>query len=159
MVGRFIDYDGVQTNQPTLWFGHISIIDAFIKQSDRCSKESFIVDMHSRTGYSGSPVFVYRTIGSYFIEPPPGQILTNFGNMFTLLGIHFSQFPEVWELRDSLRNKPESETALRHVNSLSGMTCVCPAYAIREVLETAHSKVMKRLMPRAETAWEPPTTD
>jgi hypothetical protein len=32
MIGRFVDYDGVQTNQPTVRFGNISIANAAIKQ-------------------------------------------------------------------------------------------------------------------------------
>src|SRR5947209_5313437 len=58
MVGRFVDYDGVETDVLSVRFGHISIIDAQIRQSTNYRGRSIIVDMHSRTGYSGSPVFV-----------------------------------------------------------------------------------------------------
>ena len=64
MLGLFIDHDGVTTNIPKARFGNISMmpsIDAPVLQPTRYNGESYIVDLHSRTGFSGSPVFVYRT--------------------------------------------------------------------------------------------------
>ncbi len=52
MVGRFIDYDGRETNMPATRFGTISMMDAPIKQPTRFRGRSIIVDMHSRTGFS-----------------------------------------------------------------------------------------------------------
>ena len=68
MVGRFVDYDGVEANSPAFRFGHISIIDARVKQETGYAGRSIVVDMHSRSGFSGSPVFVFRTAGSMFFE-------------------------------------------------------------------------------------------
>lgn len=95
MVGRFVDHDGGQTNRPSLRFGHISMMDAAIRQNTGYSGSSFVIDMHSRSGYSGSPVFVYRTTGSIFTQP---GTLTGGGHLMKLLGIHWGQFPELWEL-------------------------------------------------------------
>ena len=67
MIGLFVDHDGVTTNVPSARFGHISMLpntNALIEQPNRYFGESYIVDMHSRCGFSGSPVFVYRTFGS-----------------------------------------------------------------------------------------------
>lgn len=47
MVGRFVDFDGAQTNRPSLRFGHISMQDAPITQPNGYKGESFIVDMLS----------------------------------------------------------------------------------------------------------------
>src|ERR1700693_3020590 len=63
MVGRFIDHDGGETNRPAARFGHISVLPAPIIQPNDVTADSFCIDMHSRPGYSGSPVFVYRTPG------------------------------------------------------------------------------------------------
>jgi len=54
MIGRFIDYDGVERNAPSARFGNISMMPQPVQ-----GKESYCVDMHSRSGFSGSPVFVY----------------------------------------------------------------------------------------------------
>ena len=67
MIGLFIDHGGVTTNVPSAKFGNISMlpnVQATIEQPTGYSGISYVVDMHSRTGFSGSPVFVYRTFGS-----------------------------------------------------------------------------------------------
>jgi hypothetical protein len=64
MLGLFIDHYGVSENVPSARFGNISMMPnskAKIKQATGYMGESFVLDMHSRTGFSGSPVYVYRT--------------------------------------------------------------------------------------------------
>ena len=103
MIGRFLDFDGVETNKPSLRFGNISIMDAPVKQPTGHMGPSIVLDMHSRTGFSGSPVFFYRTSGSNF-----GEIPTNdesraemwIGHTMHFLGLHWGQFPEEWELTE-----------------------------------------------------------
>lgn len=56
MIGRFIDFDGKETNEPAYRFGHISTKDARVQQSTGYNGRSIVLDMHSRTGFSGSPV-------------------------------------------------------------------------------------------------------
>lgn len=136
MVGRFIDHDGGGRNAPAARFGNISILpESKIKTPNGALHETWCIDMHSRTGYSGSPVFVYRT---------PGNDLTSgvidMGDRFLLLlGIHWGQFPEMWELGNK---KKLEEVAQReplvidggYVKGLSGMTCVAPAWSIVDTL-------------------------
>jgi hypothetical protein len=170
MVGRFVDYDGVEANQPALRFGHISIFEAPIRQVNGCNRPSHVIDMHSRSGYSGSPVFVYRTAGSMFFK---GNTFLGGGHTLKLLGIHWGQFPEEWELKRG-GMQPKTEHLLivegEYVKGLSGMTCVSPAYAIMEVLnlpvlqnqrdqiESAlFSKGYGRDLPLAESASRPAT--
>jgi hypothetical protein len=81
IVGRFVDYDGVETNAPAVRFGHISIMDATIRQETGYLGRSIVLDMHSRSGFSGSPVFVFRTLGSEFLTAAkPGEFLTGGGH-------------------------------------------------------------------------------
>ncbi len=71
MIGCFIDYDGIETNVPACRFGHISIMDAKIVQDQTgFLGRSILLDMNSRTGFSGSPVFIFRTLGSHFLDEP-----------------------------------------------------------------------------------------
>lgn len=58
MLGRFVDHDGGATNRPAARFGNISVMPTPIMQPNRQMRDTYLVDMHSRTGYSGSPVFV-----------------------------------------------------------------------------------------------------
>ena len=149
MIGRFIDYDGEETNIPALRFGHISISDAKIEQSTGYRGRSIVVDMHSRTGFSGSPVIVYRTLGSLFIDPPPkpGMIFMPGSHSISLLGILWGQFPEEWELKDygaagALRNA-ELVRKGEYVRGLSGMSCVCPSADIIKLLLLPEAEQMR----------------
>lgn len=143
MVGRFIDHDGVTENRPAVRFGNISIDPTSIVQESGVAADSYCLDLHSRTGYSGSPVFIYRTPGydlEQSLEGSDGQRLLLAGtNLLMLLGIHFAQFPELWEVTDKgkLINKDTHEPLLtdgKFIRGLSGMTCVLPAWSILEVL-------------------------
>jgi hypothetical protein len=139
MIGRFIDYDGAETNSPALRFGHISIKDAKIEQPTGFLGRSIVVDLHSRSGFSGSPVIVYRTLGSHFIEVQPGQILTGGGHYIKLLGILWGAFPERWELEnDKAKIAAKQNASLitegSYVKGLSGMSCVIPSAYIEEIV-------------------------
>jgi hypothetical protein len=106
---------------------------------------SYCVDMHSRSGYSGSPVFVYRTpAGDLELtakNATSAHSLHSLGAAFLgLLGIHWGQFPESWPIEG--RRAVAGEAAQRgplvlegqSVKGVSGMTCVLPAAHIVEVL-------------------------
>lgn len=144
MIGRFVDSDGLQTNRPALRFGHISISSADVEQPTGFVGRSIVVDMHSRTGFSGSPVFVFRTPGSTF---PEKDVLIVRGHMMRLLGIHWGQFPEVWEIKEGKAKVKIGEHAIeapeRYIEGLSGMTCVCPSSAILELLSDHHLRNMR----------------
>ncbi|WP_256807804.1 trypsin-like peptidase domain-containing protein [Bradyrhizobium sp. Bra64] len=149
MLGRFVDYDGVETNQPAARFGHVSMMDARIEQSTHYKGRSIVLDMHSRSGFSGSPVFVYRTIGSHFFEPQPGKVLTGGGHYIKLLGIHYAQFPESWELKAKQTTSTVTQAVLQadshYVEGLSGMTCVVPAADIMRIYNRPELVAMREM--------------
>ena len=74
MPGCFVDDQG--SNVPAVCFGNISTDPVPIKQVNGEIVDSYCIDMRSRPGFSGSPVFVYR------------------GSTMSLLGIHWGRFPE-----------------------------------------------------------------
>jgi hypothetical protein len=168
MLGLFVDHAGKATNTPAARFGNISMLatpDAPIEQPTKYNGQSFIVDLHSRTGFSGSPVYVYRTpLGD--LSPAPtlrasvkiSQLERQLsaraligaghsqdldltmrvsGSLLQLLGVHWMQFPERWELEHSDTGDTESvrEARRAYVKGMSGMTCVIPAWEILRVLE------------------------
>ena len=60
LVGRFINHEGRQCNTPSVRFGNLSMMpDEPVKYRDGHMQESFLVEIHSVGGYSGSPVFVF----------------------------------------------------------------------------------------------------
>lgn len=142
MIGRFIDHDGGQTNRPAARFGNISVLPAPIMQPNHKAADAFCIDMHSRTGYSGSPVFVYRLPGMEFSRHTPGANTEYLG----LLGIHFAQFPDLMELKSQEKAEAEAKSLIvegKYVKGLSGMTCVLPAWTILEVLKMPKLRQMR----------------
>ena len=62
MMGRFINHQGKRDNQSAVRFGSISMMPEPIRNSAIGKDQlSYAVEMRSRTGFSGSPVGVYRT--------------------------------------------------------------------------------------------------
>ncbi|HEY3619218.1 MAG TPA: hypothetical protein VGK96_20605 [Candidatus Sulfotelmatobacter sp.] len=138
MVGRFVDHDGRSTNHPSVRFGHISVMPVSgITQPTGATLESYVLDVHSRTGYSGSPTFVYRTLGE---DLRRSMMVTGPGTVFVkLLGVHWGQFPEKWKLTATGKVKPSSQPRRfigeAEIEGLSGMTCAVPSWALLELLD------------------------
>ena len=143
MVGRFIDFDGKETNKPALRFGAVSMLNAPVRQSTGYLGGSHVIDMHSRSGFSGSPVYVYRpgtTTQLPFIfnnpELPklPGPKASHrtwgVGNntQVRLLGLLWGQFREKWRI-DAKVASSEAEQIQdgEYVSGLSGMCCAVPS--------------------------------
>jgi hypothetical protein len=149
MIGRFVDHDGAASNVPSARFGNISVMPQEILQPTGGRFESFILDMHSRTGYSGSPVFVYRTFGSDLTTGSIhlqqmdilGSAMTSpFDHFVMLLGLHWGQFPEQWEIKTKKKSKRYAESLLdqaneRYIEGMSGMTLAIPGWTIRDFLD------------------------
>jgi hypothetical protein len=67
MLGLFAPHPGTKRNLVAARFGNISLLaseEDTVKQGNQKYRPSHIVDMRSRSGFSGSPVFVYRTPSS-----------------------------------------------------------------------------------------------
>jgi hypothetical protein len=137
MLGRFVDHDRPDTNVPAARFGNISMMPQTIEQRTGAKNlESFILDVHSRTGYSGSPVFVYRTFGSDLTTD--SLIVAPNTHFIKLLGVHWGQFPERWEIETGKKISEESvplSADAKFVKGYSGMTLAIPAWTLREFLD------------------------
>jgi hypothetical protein len=151
MIGRFVDHDGAETNVPAARFGHISIMPQPIKQPTGSLLPSFILDVHSRTGYSGSPVFVYRTATSDLSRQMQDIAITG-PQFLRLLAVHWDQFPEMWEIGRGQGNHEIIELSddARYVRGMSGMTLAVPAWAIKELLDLPQLKDVREEDTRQE---------
>jgi hypothetical protein len=135
MVGRFVDHDGGVTNTASVRFGNVAVMPTPMDQGAGKHLESYCVDMHSRTGYSGSPVFVYRSIGDHLAEDLKART-TVIGRpgFLNLLGIHWSQFPEWLPVWNSKTDAAAKKPSVAQAKAMSGMTCVIPAIHIQELM-------------------------
>jgi hypothetical protein len=128
MLGRFIDHDGGPTNRPAARFGNIAVLPAPIEQPNGIVADSFCLDLHSRTGFSGSPVFVWRSVGDDLDEIAETKNPYAGRGFLKFLGIHWGQFGEDLPARDA-SGQPTI------VRGMSGMSCVLPAWSIKELLD------------------------
>jgi hypothetical protein len=143
MIGRFVDHDGQSTNVPSVRFGHVSVMPIpGIKQPTGATLESYVLDVHARTGYSGSPVFAYRTLGS---DLRTTSLVTGPGALFLqLAGVLWGQFPEKWRLTATGKVKPSSNPrrfiGQAEIDGMSGMTTAVPSWALLELLDEPITK-------------------
>jgi len=144
MIGRFVDHDGGEIDRPTVRFGNISMMPTPMLLPNGNRLEMYCVDMHSRSGYSGSPVFVFRTPGGNLSdtrgEGGSAKVLFAGASLLMPLGIHVAQFPEIWKIRNVKTDVVPTEgvglkASEQHIEGVSGMTCVAPMSAIRDLLE------------------------
>lgn len=130
MAGLFVHSPGEYFNVPAVRFGNISQIAGLhtpVIQGNDVSRPSHIFDMHSRPGFSGSPVWVYRTPANALtgINEDGSWDLPTENNVFLkLLGIHSGQFHE-----------DAAVAGGGTVDIPSSMTVVVPAWAISEALD------------------------
>lgn len=143
MLGRFIDIDNTPTNTPAARFGNISVMPTPIEQAGPkvSLKDSYCLDMHSRTGYSGSPVFVYRTPGTNIAHTLDSGAPDLEKSMLFLLGVHSAQFQEELKM---------AGTKDEYVTGGSGMTIAIPSHNILKLLNTDE---LKKRREEDDTKW------
>jgi len=162
MIGLYADHHGGKRNIPCGRFGNLAMVAnerAPVEQPNKLMHPSHLADMRSRTGFSGSPVFVYRipeadfsrplypldsdvTYSKYsmFLEPSSGpQGVTTIKDHFLgLLGIHCGQKWEETKVSKSpsppceRRGDPIQEGDELYIPG--AMNIVIPAWRVSELL-------------------------
>lgn len=142
MLGLFQPQFGGEKNRPAARFGNVSLLadrHSPIEQGHRIYRPSHVFDMHSRPGFSGSPVFVYRTPANALtgIKSNGSWTMDTNKNIFLkLLGIHSGQFPELVTLEKAeMYAEPQPILDGDKVDIPSSMTIVCPASEISRILD------------------------
>ncbi len=146
MIGRFVSYDGGSNlNKPSMRFGQISIMDANIvhpysidypQLGYKKDQQSILLDMRARTGYSGSPVFVYRTQGSLFhknAKEGEQKLLVTY-HFMKLIGIQWGIIPDDVSGNTGSFSEKIASANPKNADDLKNMSIVCPAKYILEVL-------------------------
>lgn len=136
MVGRFVNHDGIVKNTPTARFGQIAQLPQEPVQIGEQKQDSFLVEIRSIGGFSGSPVFVYldsayyRDIGG---TAPDGKIIGR-GHFDTgpwLLGVEWGMVP-LWDPVCDKSGIPVQAKLM--VPSNTGMAAVVPSWKLRWLL-------------------------
>lgn len=88
MLGRYVNHQGRKQNRPAARFGSIAMMPEPIRNPQtRRDELSFAVEMRSRSGFSGSPVVVYRLPGMSLssseqsLQPFSGVLGVNWGHI------------------------------------------------------------------------------
>lgn len=139
MVGRFINHEGRQANLPTVRFGNIGQMPwETVKQDDGFEQESFLVEVRSIGGYSGSPIFAFIPAAS--ARPgvkdwaTPEKILRSHGPW--LLGVDWGYINN-WEPVRRENGEPVNpgNPAAMQVRLNKGMAAAVPAWKLAELLD------------------------
>ncbi|MGA8087658.1 MAG: trypsin-like peptidase domain-containing protein [Terracidiphilus sp.] len=146
MVGRFMGHDGKQGNLPTARFGNISRMNSEpLEDRHGNPQDSFLVEMKSIPGYSGSPVFVY--INPTLARPP--YFMTPLAHPYNqaqhgpwLLGIDWSHLSDFHPIL--LANRQTKKSPQEWVEVNTGMAGVIPAWRIQELLDLEEFKMQRK---------------
>lgn len=160
MLGLFTGNPGKNRNLVAARFGNVALMandDAPIKQENGAYRPAHLFDMRSRGGFSGSPVFVYRTPGDDLRwDSLPEKAQNNTGGhmlfepqyprFLALLGVHAGQYPEPATAKKITAKKKTKTKATKtrevglsirdgdRLEIPSGMTVVIPAWEIVDLL-------------------------
>lgn len=154
MNGRFLPFDGdaiAHRNTPFVRFGNISSMPLKIENRfTRLKQESFIVEMRSISGYSGSPVLVHippktaRPRGEGYEEYPEWRTW--------LLGVDWGHLPHYGTVTDKDGNEHPEELKVR---SSSAMSAVVPGWKLLELLNTEELVEQRRKEIEADRSKQP----
>lgn len=170
MSGLFASHHGGNRNVPVIRFGNIAMMAseaAPVELETGGELPCYLVDTRSRSGFSGSPVFAFRLLGSDLTHlpygfakdaPGAGLIIGDEREYFWgLLGIHCGQYwdrvqvrtKRPWGRAESAgKNIQEGDELLIH----SGMTIVIPAWRISQLLDQGDFEMKRK---QREKDWEP----
>jgi len=146
MVSRYVNHEGEQFDRPVVRFGNLSMFPEPVLQMGRSfDQESFLVDMRSVPGFSGSVVLIYFTqpgtvagiekLGGGHFPPGPDNPAREIISKYWVLGIDWGHLPvsqKIWENGTSKRVKAESN-----------MAGVVPAWKLAELLYNGEDKIVK----------------
>ena len=167
MIGRFVNHEGKQKNSPAVRFGNIAMMaDETIVTEYGVAQESFLVEVRSLPGYSGSAVLIcsagsgpgsndmsVRRKGKSRLGGEIDKInvfeQANFETLMTfmepkgpyLLGIDFCHINRKTVVLDRDGNK--TEDAL-YIQENTGMAGVIPAWKIADVLNGEELLAMRQ---------------
>jgi hypothetical protein len=144
MLGRFLGYDGTDENEPAARFGHLAMAPTVpINHPLGFTQQSFLIECRSVSGYSGSPIFIYRvqtTVAAGLVAI--GSDRGGKAALPRLLGLDWGNLDRVgrneyaidWAEADAAASFPRR----------SGMMVAVPAWRLAELLDSKEVQDAKR---------------
>ncbi len=129
-IGRFIQHDGKQKNTPVVMFGNISMmpnekVRISTADSQMHDQDAFLVETHSLSGFSGSPVFLNRILNNENAEQRTPW----------LLGLDCSHMSMHLKIKKKCTDgKYDNVVENYYSENNSGHMVVVPAWKILEIL-------------------------
>jgi hypothetical protein len=142
LLGRFINHEGQQQNLPTVRFGAISMMPLeplYNRYLDNW-QDSFLVEVRSMGGYSGSPVFVLVPKQYKFatLAPNDTPLYLQAEQEGYLLGVdwgHISDYQSEVVLKTDKWGIPGGAVETEFVAEFNtGMATVVPAWKLRDLI-------------------------
>lgn len=143
MLGRFLGYDGADENKPAARFGHLAMAPTVpIKHPWGFEQQSFLIECRSVTGYSGSPVFIYRVQTTLSAGLVPIGADRGKESLPRFLGIDWANLDRVG-LKDYAIDWAGSDADASFPRR-SGMMVAVPAWRLAELLDSREVQDAKK---------------
>lgn len=141
MLSRLIGNEGKGRNMPVLRFGNISRMpseDEPVMIKGR-KQEAYLVEMHSISGHSGSPVFFFVPMHNV----PEGNMKERrgWGIGPRLLGVDCAHLNDISLVQTE---KGIDHPELLHVKANSGMAVVIPVWRLRKLLDKGSLRMVRK---------------
>jgi hypothetical protein len=150
MVGLFADHGGGALNLPVGRFGTLASMPCTsapvsLFDKDPFARPAYLNDTHSRTGFSGSPVWVWRTpnddMNSFESNGFWVERRSTRSAFLRLVGVHRGQFREKTRILAS-----ESARVIKSGDDIeiaSAMTVVIPTWEISKTIDNDNLKMQR----------------
>jgi hypothetical protein len=143
MVGRFINHDGKERNIPVVRFGTIAMMPDEPIMDDGHPQESFLIEIRTIPGYSGSPVLVHipdTRLKDQRVKPTDQDLkyFKQHGCLEKCLGIEWRR------VKGDTVATPSINGSTFDIQLTSGMFGCIPAWKIADLLRTNEKFVMQR---------------
>jgi hypothetical protein len=146
MVGRLVRHDGgQQRNIPSIRWGHVSMMpfeNVDHPSNSTQEQESFLVEVHSVSGYSGSPVFVRPFVDQKMcVDPYPSRDESDRGPWpsSAISGNPTRLSPGPWLLGVDWGYINNHDQSLNN----TGVSAVVPAWRLIDLLNTEKLKMLR----------------
>jgi hypothetical protein len=149
MIGRYINRDLQQLDRPVVRFGNLALSppEPFYQDDRTFNQDSFLVDLRSQAGFSGSPVLIYYEEQGWRGSRPHPELGISAGNASAeigktwLLGINWGHIPIWTDIR-------QDQQVIGKVAVSGGLAGVVPAWKLADLLYTEERDMERK------KAWE-----